>query len=79
MLSRFLRDGAVYGAAGVLARGISFFLLPLYTRALAPADYGAVDMLTMLVTLANLSVALEISQGLARFYPDAATDDARRA
>lgn len=79
MLSRFLRDGAVYGAAGILARGISFFLLPLYTHALAPADYGAVDMLTLLVSLANLSVALEISQGLARFYPAAPTEEARRA
>ena len=77
MLRRFLRDSAVYGIASVLSRGVSFLLVPLYTRALAPGDYGIVDMIVMLTSLVNLTVALEISQAVARFYGDASTEGER--
>jgi O-antigen/teichoic acid export membrane protein len=74
MLRRFLKDSAVYGVTAVVARGLSFLLIPLYTRALSPSDYGVVDMIVVFASLANLTVALEISQALARFYAD--SDDA---
>jgi O-antigen/teichoic acid export membrane protein len=79
MLRRFARDSAVYGLSAILSRGISLLLVPLYTRALAPGNYGLVDMLAIVVSLVNLTVALEISQALARFYADARDDAERRA
>lgn len=71
MLKAALRDSLVYGLASVFSKGLAIFLLPLYTRVLSPGDYGAYDLLITLGALANLVVALEIAQGLARYWADA--------
>lgn len=78
MLKAALRDSLVYGLASVLSKGLAIFLLPLYTRVLSPGDYGAYDLLITLGALANLVVALEVSQGLARHWADASAPDERR-
>lgn len=78
MLKAVLRDSLVYGLASLLSKGLAIFLLPLYTRVLSPGDYGAYDLLITLGALANLVVALEISQGLARFWADATEPGTRR-
>lgn len=77
MLKDVLSDSLTYGLASVLSKGLVIFLLPLYTRVLSPSDYGAYDLLITLGALANLVVALEISQGLARFWADTPETDAR--
>lgn len=74
MLKATLRDSLVYGTASLLTKGMGILLLPLYTRVLAPGAYGAYDLLVTAGTLANLCVALEVGQGLARHWaemPDA--------
>ncbi len=70
MFRQFFKDSAIYGLAGVLTRAMSLLLLPLYTRVLMPTDYGVVDFIAVLTSLVNLTVALEISQGLARALGD---------
>lgn len=77
MLRSVLRDSAIYGVASILSKGIAIFLLPIYTKVLSPTDFGAYDLLVTLVALANLIVALEISQGLARCRADVEDDDSR--
>lgn len=77
MLKAALRDSLVYGLASILSRGLAIFLLPIYTRVLSPADYGVYDLLVTLVALANLVVALEVSQGLARYWADTGDAAAR--
>jgi O-antigen/teichoic acid export membrane protein len=79
VLKRFLNDAAVYGVAAILSRGIAFILLPLYTHRLAPADFGTADLFAVLTSLANVTVALEISQAVARFQADAQTTEERAA
>jgi O-antigen/teichoic acid export membrane protein len=73
VLRAFFKDSMLYGAAGILSRGISLLLVPLYTRVLSPGDYGSLDMLLAFGALVNFTVALEVTQGVARFYPEAAT------
>jgi len=36
------KDSLVYGLGGILAKGLSFLLLPVYTRIFTPADYGTI-------------------------------------
>jgi O-antigen/teichoic acid export membrane protein len=79
MLRRFLRDSALYSASAVLSRGIGIILLPLYTRFLHPAEYGALDLLMVFATLANYLISLEISQGVARVYAEAKTVEEKRS
>lgn len=77
MLRQFLKDSAIYGAARLLVQGISLFLIPVYTRVLSPAEYGMLDMLTVFASLVTLTVALEVSQGVARYFPDTESADDR--
>ena len=73
MLKQFFKDSFVYGLSNVISRGIAPFLLPLYTRVFSPTDYGVIDILTIVATLVNLTVALEITQGVMRHYAEAAS------
>jgi O-antigen/teichoic acid export membrane protein len=77
MFKRFFKDSAIYVVGTVLSQGIGLILLPLYTHIFAPADYGLIDILTITAKLVNLVVALEISQGVARLYPEVQTDHAK--
>jgi O-antigen/teichoic acid export membrane protein len=77
MIRALFRDTIIYGLAAILSRGLSILILPIYTRILAPAEYGVLDMIFVVMMFANLIVALEITQALARFYHEAQGDAAR--
>lgn len=68
MIKQFFHDSLIYTIPSFLSRGISIILIPLYTRVMSPANYGAFDLLMMFGSIVNLTVALEISQGVARFF-----------
>lgn len=79
MLERLARDSLSYGVAMLLVRGLQIFLLPVYTRVLGAHEYGIVETVTITGALISLTVALEISQGMARYIADAQDERARRA
>lgn len=70
MLRQFFHDSIIYGLSSVLSRGISFFLLPIYARTLSPTEYGILDYISVISSFITVFVALEISQGVARFASD---------
>lgn len=78
MIGALWRDGAIYAAGSILARGIALLMLPLYTRVLAPADYGALDLIVTCGVLVNLVVPLETAQALARFWNEREAGEPRR-
>ena len=43
-------------------------MLPIYTRYLTPADYGAVELLGMALEITGILVGLRISQAMFRYY-----------
>jgi O-antigen/teichoic acid export membrane protein len=65
-----VKDSIYYTIPSVFSAGISFFLLPIYTRFLSPTDYGSLDLVIVIAILINKLVPLEITQGLARYYPN---------
>lgn len=72
------RDTLIYGAAAILSRGLALLTLPIYTRVLAPDDYGALETILVAGTLAAMLVPLEISQALARLFNEVEPGAARR-
>ena len=78
MLKRLLKDSSLYSVSSLLSRGVAIVLVPIYTRFFEPNEYGALDLLTVVATLANYIIALEISQGVARSYADAETESSKR-
>lgn len=77
MLRQLLSDSLIYTAPALLSRGLSIFLIPLYTRVLSPADYGSLDLFLVFSSLVSLTLCLEVYQGLARAYIDATTSSKR--
>ena len=70
MIQAFFRDSVLYSIPILISRGLFIFLIPLYTRVLSPTDFGALDMLMAFGAIVNLTVAMEVSQGVARYYAD---------
>ena len=70
MIKSLFKDSAIYMIPTVVSRGLSLILIPFYTRALTPSDFGSLDLLLVFASIVNLTIALEVSQGVARFFTD---------
>jgi O-antigen/teichoic acid export membrane protein len=77
MLKSLFRDSMLYTVAIVLTRGLSFLLLPVYTRVLSPEEFGLLDYFVALGAIASIVVTLEIVQGFARHISEY-LDDAEK-
>jgi O-antigen/teichoic acid export membrane protein len=67
-LRRLATTGAAYTAASILSKLIAVALLPLYTRHLETADYGAAELLFAAVVTASIVVRLGLIESVLRFY-----------
>src|SRR5690242_6841569 len=63
--------GALYVLGGALSQGVGLLLFPFFAQVLSPHDYGIIDLVALTATLAGVTVALEVSQGLARYFLEA--------
>ncbi len=76
-LRRLATTGAAYTAASIVSKLIAVALLPLYTRYLTPADYGAAEVLFAAVVSASIVVRFGLIEALLRFYYKGDEDPAR--
>ena len=65
-----LRHGGIYLIGNVLNRVGAFLLLPLYTRHLAVAEYGVLEILYSTVAVISVVLAAGLSHTTLRFYFD---------
>jgi O-antigen/teichoic acid export membrane protein len=77
MFKQFLKDSFVYTIGNILVRGVSYLLLPFYTRVLSPTDYGLTDILLVFSSFATIIIALEIVQGVGIYFANTDDKDAR--
>ncbi len=77
------RHSAIYGVGGLIARVLAVVLLPLYTRYLTRADYGAIGTLialtSVLAVLAAAGNAERVLPLLLRFEGARATSSSSSA
>jgi O-antigen/teichoic acid export membrane protein len=76
-LRRLATTGAAYTAASILSKLIAVALLPLYTRYLTPADYGAAEVMFAAVVSASIVIRFGTIEALLRFYYKDGEDPAR--
>ncbi len=67
-LRRLATTGAAYTASSVLSKLLAVALLPVYTRYLTPADYGAAEVVLASVIAVSILVRLGLIEALLRFY-----------
>lgn len=65
---KVLSNSVIYTGVTILQRCVSFFLLPLYTAFLTPADYGITGVVTSISSLLAIFTTLGLDAAGARFY-----------
>ncbi len=78
-MSRLGRHTAIYALGVIANRALSIVMLPVYTRFMSPADYGALQLITMTVEIATIFAGSRIGWGIFRFYHKAETPEAKNA
>jgi len=76
-LKRLVTTGAAYQFGDILAKALALLTLPLYTRHLSPAAYGAAEALLTAVILSSILLRVGVQEAFIRFYYDD-DDHARR-
>ncbi|HEV7528683.1 MAG TPA: lipopolysaccharide biosynthesis protein [Solirubrobacteraceae bacterium] len=69
-LKRLLATGAAYQFGDIVAKGIALVTIPLYTRHISPAGYGAANSLLTAVILASIFLRVGVGEAFIRFYFD---------
>lgn len=73
MLTQFKRLGRqvfVYGLGDTINKLIGILIIPLFTRYLAPSDYGVFGVLTVAITLLVGICDFGLTSAISRFYHD---------
>ncbi|HTZ72005.1 MAG TPA: polysaccharide biosynthesis C-terminal domain-containing protein [Acetobacteraceae bacterium] len=74
-----LRDSTLYFTGNVVARVVSFFMIPFYARHLSTAQYGVLNLVELATTITAIVFGLQsVGQTLTRVYHDQPDEAARR-
>ena len=65
---KIFQNTAIYMVVMVLQKGLSFFLLPLYTSFLSPSDYGILGVVTSISSLLAVFITMGLDADAARYY-----------
>ncbi len=77
-LVRLLKNSAIYFLGIVLSKALGFFLIPLYTRNLAPGDYGVLEMLDLILFFAGIFASMGIYSAVFRFYSLCSSEEEKK-
>ncbi len=77
--SGFLGHAATYAVGTIARRVVGFVMLPIYTRFLSPADYGAIGLLTFSLAFFEPLFGARLIHAVPKFYFDAVDRQGRRA
>ena len=61
-------QASFYSLGGMSIKFISFLLLPIYLAYLTPADYGVVEIVTILIAILTIVLGFGISSAVFREY-----------
>ena len=67
-LKEFVKSSAILTVANVILKAMNFFLLPLYTKYLIPADIGISDSVTNLMSFIYPILVLGFDSAFSAFY-----------
>jgi O-antigen/teichoic acid export membrane protein len=72
-----LRHSAAYSVPVVLGKMCGFFLLPIYTRYLSPADYGLLELLDLTSFVLSSLLGARLGDALCYFYASETSEEGR--
>lgn len=78
-MRKLASDSVIYGLGSVAQQALSFLLLPLYTRYLAPEEYGTLALISAVGGVIGLFATLGVHSGLVRIFFEYQEPDDRAA
>ncbi len=76
----FIKHSAIYGLGTVVVQASGIILLTIYTKALTPADYGTLEILTRLGEILAIVLLMPgIRQGVLAYYRQSEAPETRQA
>lgn len=79
MIRALLKESSIYAIPTMLASMAGFFMLPIYTRVLTPADYGLLETVTKITDVFGLFLGAGIADAVVRFYSGTENNEERKA
>ena len=73
-----IKNTSIYTIGNILPKIAQFFLLPLFTRFLTPADYGIVNSLQVLISVLAIFFTLALERSIFRLFFDYKTDKQKK-
>ncbi len=77
-LRQLAGDSVIYGLSSIIARFVSIWLTPIYTRLLTQEDYGTMSLVNVTLALIQSVATLALDQAAMRWFVDATDEDGRR-
>ncbi len=67
-LLRLSKHSIIYGLGVAVSQAVAFFLLPVYTRYLTPADYGGLEIFQTTLSILSIILVMGLTTALFRSY-----------
>ncbi len=77
-LKKLTRESVVYGLGQAVGRGLQMVLVPVFTRVFRPEEYGVIDVLALVTSIAAFLIVMGTDVALARFFYEQSDSEARR-
>lgn len=77
-IRKAFNHATIYAIGNIVRHMASFVMLPIYTRFLTPADYGVLELLSMILDFFGIIFGMRISEAVLRFYFAEKTDLGRK-
>ncbi len=72
-----VKDAFFYGVINSIAKTINIILLPIFTRVFSPGEYGAIDIISVSISLISVLVVLNLTSAMSRYFYDACDEQER--
>ncbi|HBC30956.1 MAG TPA: hypothetical protein DC024_06900 [Clostridiales bacterium] len=67
---KFVKSSGIFFVGSILSKAIVFFMLPVYTKYIAPADYGYYDLSITYITVVSSMLFFDVWTSVMRFMYD---------
>ena len=65
---KIFQKSSVYVIGYALSSAVGFLMVPIYTKFIAPSEYGGMEMIEIFMSAITILVTMGVSEGMARFY-----------
>lgn len=74
-----VQHAGIYAIGNILRNIVSIVMLPIYTRYLTPADYGVLELLSMMLDFTSIVLGMRLGEAIFRYYCSASGEDEKNS